>query len=208
MLLDVNRRDNTYTWTEKRNIQQLQMSSVGYRKDYVHESKRRPFSRISLMKSVQQENSSFSIGCPPCVRLQALGVPPVSLPAGASGLAALRASEFQTAALGILDCALLDGGTGRSGGCRGGGSGGDLHKGRGGGRRTAAASGAVPNGGSREGEGLETSVDAEFRIVVGSLVGAGELDERTRGAVAAASYLDLNAGDEVLGLVDVGPVNA
>lgn len=109
--------------------------------------------------------------------------------------------------MGIFDCVFFDGGIGCSGGCRGGGSGGDFYKGCGGGCRIVVVSGVVLNGGFREGEGFEIFVDVEFCIVVGSFVGVGEFDERIRGVVVVVSYFDLNVGDEVFGLVDVGLVN-
>jgi hypothetical protein len=144
--------------------------------------------------------------------LQALGEPPVADLAGASSLAARRTLELKTTALGKLDRAGR-GSTSSGGGSGSGSGGGDLDEGGGGdgssrGSSRGGAGGAVPDGRAGEGEGLGASVDAEVGVGVGGLVGAGELDHGTGAAVSAAGDLDLDAGDEVLGLVDVGPVDA
>ena len=52
------------------------------------------------------------------------------------------------------------------------------------------------------------AVDAEGGVGIGGLVGAGELDHGAGAAAAAVDDLDLDAGDVVLGLVDVGAVDA
>lgn len=123
----------------------------------------------------------------------------------ASRLAARRALELEATALGKLDRTCRASGSGSSGRST---CGGGLDQGRGGGGGGAAGGGAVPDSRTREGEGLNASVDAEVGVRIGRLIGTGELDNRARGAATTTSNLDLHAGDKVFGLVDVGLVDA
>ena len=153
--------------------------------------------------------------------LQALGVVGVEGLAGTSR-AANSALEVLSAALAVESSAASVRGLARSGRRSGRGRSGrsrGRRSSRGGrGRssavgllvvsgRSTAGGAASPDGRSWNLEGLEAVVNAEVGVVVGGLVGTGELDSRTGGSAAAASDLDLGTADIVLGLVDVGSVN-
>lgn len=74
--------------------------------------------------------------------------------------------------------------------------------------RATSGSGTVPDLGAGHGEGLSTAVDGEVGVLIGVLVGTGELDHLgVDSAVRATGNLDLSARDVVLGLVDVGSVD-
>jgi hypothetical protein len=141
---------------------------------------------------------------------------------GSTGEATLVAT-LETAVLAVV-VASLRSGSGRGGGLlttvlltvtglRSGGRSGSLSVagGRGLGVATGRAtsgSGAVPDLGAGHGEGLSTAVDGEVGVLIGLLVGTGELDHLGIDlAVGAAGNLDLSARDVVLGLVDVRSVD-
>lgn len=58
-----------------------------------------------------------------------------------------------------------------------------------------------PDSRTRHREILVSVIEAEAHVGIGILVGARELDQRARGAVAASCDLDLDARHEVLRLV-------
>jgi hypothetical protein len=140
-------------------------------------------------------------------RLQALGVPRVD-GAASSLRAAVGTGESASTALsvhsgtgrrrssGLLSSRLLSSGLLGSGGLSSGGLGGGSRAGT-----------AGPDGRAGHGELLEAVVDAEVGVLIGVLVGAGELSHGSRDAATATDDLDLDAGDVVLGLVDVRAVD-
>lgn len=109
----------------------------------------------------------------------------------------------------LLDGSILDrgvvasvGGGSGSIGASGGGSSGSITTGRGG------AGGARPDLGAGHGESLGSVVDGEVGVLIGLLVGTGELGHLGVDlAGAATGNLDLSARDVVLGLVDVRSVD-